>query len=100
MKPRFIVALVVAGALAPPSLFAQIPIDNPPVVGELTLAPVYTDPTTIRDEILDHFQRSSYKISELARVMPADKFSWAPGRRGDGGGRSLHAHRPLQLHVP
>lgn len=79
MKPRFIAALVVAGVLAPASLFAQIPIDNPPVVGEITLASPTTDPITIRDEILDHFQRSSYKISELARVMPAEKFSWAPG---------------------
>jgi len=81
MKPRFIAALVVAGVMAPPSVFAQIPLDNPPVIGEVTLAPVFpeTDPITIRDEILDHFQRSSYKISELARVMPADKFSWAPG---------------------
>ena len=79
MKPRFIAALAVAGVLAATSLFAQIPIDDPPVIGELKLAPVYTDPITIRDEILDHFQRSSYKISELARVMPADKFSWAPG---------------------
>ncbi len=79
MKPRFIAALVVAGVLAPATLFAQIPIDNPPVVGEITLARPTTDPITIRDEILDHFQRSSYKISELARVMPAEKLSWAPG---------------------
>lgn len=78
MKPRFIAALVVAALLTPASLFAQIPIDNPPV-GEITLARPTTDPITIRDEILDHFQRSSRKISELARVMPADKFSWAPG---------------------
>ncbi len=80
MKPRFIAALVVAGVLTPASLFSQIPIDNPPVIsGEITLATVETDPTTIRDEILDHFQRSSRKISELARVMPAETFSWAPG---------------------
>ena len=79
MKPRFIAPLIVAGVLAPASLFAQIPIDNPPVVGEITLARLTTDPTTIRDELLDHFQRSSRKISELARVMPAEKFSWAPG---------------------
>lgn len=79
MKPTFIASLIVAGALAPASLLAQIPIDNPPVIGELTLAPVYTDPTSIRDELLGHFQGSSRKISELARVMPAEKFSWAPG---------------------
>ena len=79
MKPRFIAALVIAGVLAPASLSAQIPIDNPPVIGEITLARLTTDPTTIRDELLDHFQRSSRKISELARVMPAEKFSWAPG---------------------
>ncbi len=80
MKPRFIAALVIAGVVAPASLFAQIPLDNPPVIGgELTLAPRETDPATIRDEILGHFERSSYKISELARVMPAEKFSWAPG---------------------
>lgn len=79
MKPTFSAALVIAATLAPASLFAQIPIDNPPVIGEITLARLTTDPTTIRDEILDHFQRSSYKISELARVMPAEKFSWAPG---------------------
>ena len=80
MKPRFIAALVVAGVLAPASLFSQIPIDKPPVIsGEITLATVETDPTAIRDEILDHFQRSSRKISELARVMPAETFSWAPG---------------------
>ncbi len=33
---------------------------------------------SFRDEFLSHFQRSSYKISELARVMPAEKFEWAP----------------------
>lgn len=79
MKPRFIAALVVAGALVPAGLFAQIPIDDPPVIGKLTVASVDTDPTALRDEILGHFQRSSRKISELARVMPAEKFSWAPG---------------------
>ena len=79
MKPRFMAALVIVGVLTPASLFAQIPVDNPPVFGEITLARLTTDPTTIRDELLGHFQGSSRKISELARVMPAEKFSWAPG---------------------
>ncbi|WP_419943349.1 DinB family protein [Candidatus Palauibacter sp.] len=77
MRRKFIAALVVAAALAPAALIAQIPIAAAPVSHELTLAPG-TDPITVRDEILDHFQRSSRKISELARVMPAQKFSWAP----------------------
>ena len=90
MKRTFSAALVIAAALAPASLCAQTPIpltrDGPHLSRALTPAPLtvtsiprMTDPITIRDEILDHFQRSSYKISELARVMPADKFSWAPG---------------------
>ncbi len=37
------------------------------------------NPVAMRDELLGHFQRSSYKIAELARVMPSDKYSWAPG---------------------
>ena len=77
MRRKFIAALVIAGALAPATLIAPIPIVAAPVSHELTLAPG-TDPITVRDEILDHFQRSSRKISELARVMPAQKFSWAP----------------------
>ncbi len=80
MKPRFIAALVVAGALAPASLSAQDGVvPGPGGLAEASPISAVTDPITIRDEILDHFQRSSYKISELARVMPADKFSWAPG---------------------
>lgn len=90
MKRTFSAALVLAAALAPASLFAQTPIslasDGTRLSRSLTLAPLtvtsiprMTDPVTIRDEILDHFRRSSYKISELARVMPADRFSWAPG---------------------
>ncbi|WP_425153466.1 DinB family protein [Candidatus Palauibacter sp.] len=78
MRREFLAALVVAAALAPASLFAQIPIAGAPAVGEVTLAPRVTDPISIRDEVLDHFQRSSRKISELARVMPAEKLSWAP----------------------
>ena len=80
MKPRFIAALVVAGVLAPANLLAQDGVVAGP--GSLPAAsPVsaVTDPITIRDELLDHFQRSSRKISELARVMPAEKYSWAPG---------------------
>lgn len=78
MKPRFIAALVIAATLAPASLFAQ---QRAVILGANGFEPVaaVTDPITIRDEILDHFQRSSRKISELARVMPAEKFSWAPG---------------------
>ena len=80
MKPRFIAALVVAGVLVPASLFAQVALTLSPN-GSARVEPTtpVTDPVTIRDEILGHFQRSSYKISELARVMPAEKFSWAPG---------------------
>ncbi len=77
MRREFLAALVVTAALAPATLLAQIPITDAPVSHELTLAPG-TDPITVRDEILDHFQRSSRKISELARVMPAEEFSWAP----------------------
>ena len=77
MRWKFIAVLVIAGALAPATLLAQIPINDAPVSHELTLAPG-TDPIAVRDEILDHFQRSSRKISELARVMPTEKFSWAP----------------------
>lgn len=85
MKRMFSAALVIVAVLAPASVFAQISIDLPveavevTLSGERTLAVDVTDPVTIRDEILDHFQRSSYKISELARVMPQEKFSWAPG---------------------
>ena len=80
MKPRFIAALVIAGVLAPASLLAQDGVvPGPGALPEAAPVPAGTDPITIRDEILDHFQRSSYKISELARVMPAEKFSWAPG---------------------
>ena len=77
MRRKFIAALVIAAALAPATLLAQLPIPVAPASHELTLAPG-TDPIAVRDEILDHFQRSSRKISELARVMPAEKFSWAP----------------------
>ena len=77
MRREFLAALVVTAALAPATLLAQIPITDAPVSHELTLAPG-TDPITVRDEILDHFQRSSRKISELARVMPEEEFSWAP----------------------
>ena len=31
--------------------------------------------TELRDEFLGHFERSSYKISELARVMPEDLYT-------------------------
>ena len=80
MKPRFIAALVVAGVLAPAGLSAQDGIAaDPGGLPEASPVAAVTDPITIRDEMLSHFQRSSYKISELARVMPADKFSWAPG---------------------
>ncbi|WP_419166000.1 DinB family protein [Candidatus Palauibacter sp.] len=77
MRREFLAALVIAAALAPATLLAQIPITAAPVSHELTLAPG-TDPIAVRDEILGHFQGSSRKISELARVMPAEKFSWAP----------------------
>ena len=80
MKPRFIAALVIVGVLAPASLFAQDGVvPGPGGLPGASPVPAGTDPITIRDEILDHFQRSSRKISELARVMPAEKFSWAPG---------------------
>ncbi|MDE2721219.1 hypothetical protein [Candidatus Palauibacter polyketidifaciens] len=80
MKPRFIAALVIVGVLAPASLFAQDGVvPGPGGLPEASPVRAGTDPITIRDEILDHFQRSSYKILELARVMPAEKFSWAPG---------------------
>ncbi|MDX1577119.1 MAG: DinB family protein [Gemmatimonadota bacterium] len=36
-------------------------------------------PVDFRDEFLGHFERSSYKISELARVMPAELYDWSPG---------------------
>ena len=36
-------------------------------------------PADVRDEFMGHFEASSYKITELARVMPEDMFSWAPG---------------------
>lgn len=83
MKRNIIAALAItgtiiaAGALTPASVLGQTPAVLLTSNGfEPTTV---TDPVTIRDEILGHFQRSSYKISELARVMPADKFSWAPG---------------------
>lgn len=80
MKPRFIAALLVAGVLAPASLSAQDGVvADPGGLSEASPVPAGTDPITIRDEILGHFQRSSRKISELARVMPAEKYSWAPG---------------------
>ena len=80
MKPRFIAALVVAGVLAPAGLLAQDGgVSDAGGIHEAPPVPAGTDPITIRDEMLDHFQRSSRKISELARVMPAEKFSWAPG---------------------
>ncbi|WP_420633405.1 DinB family protein [Candidatus Palauibacter sp.] len=80
MKRKFIAALVIAWALTPASLFTQAGFAPNPT-GAPVAAPVapVTDPTTIRDEFLGHFRSSSRKISELARVMPAEKFSWAPG---------------------
>ena len=80
MKRKFIAALVIAWALTPASLFTQAGFAPNPT-GAPVAAPVApgTDPTTIRDEFLGHFRSSSRKISELARVMPAEKFSWAPG---------------------
>ena len=80
MKRTFIAALVIAAPIAPASLLAQapVPIDVSIPTGEITLARIATDPITVRDELLGHFERSSRKISELARVMPAEKFSWAP----------------------
>ncbi len=80
MKPRFIAVLVVAGVLAPATLLSQDGVaPRPGGLPAASPAIAVTDPAAVRDEILDHFRRSSYKISELARVMPADKFSWAPG---------------------
>ncbi len=32
----------------------------------------------LRDEFLGHFETSSYKITELARVMPEALYTWAP----------------------
>lgn len=34
--------------------------------------------TEFRDEFLGHFETSSYKITELARVMPQELYTWAP----------------------
>lgn len=34
--------------------------------------------TDLRDEFLGHFETSSYKITELARVMPEALYTWAP----------------------
>ncbi len=80
MRQRFVAAFVVAGVLAPAGLFAQDGgVSDVGGIHEAPPVPAGTDPTAIRDEILDHFQRSSRKISELARVMPAETFSWAPG---------------------
>jgi len=38
-----------------------------------------SSPADYRDEFLRHFEQSSYKITELARVMPEEKYTWAPG---------------------
>ncbi len=35
--------------------------------------------TDYRDEFLAHFEQSSYKIAELAKAMPAEKYEWSPG---------------------
>ncbi len=50
-------------------------------VGILTASPVFgqNSPSDYRDAFLGHFEQSSYKITELARVMPEEKYTWAPG---------------------
>ena len=51
------------------------------LVGILTTSPVLgqNSPTDYRDAFLGHFEQSSHKITELARVMPEEKYTWAPG---------------------
>ena len=51
------------------------------LTGILTTSPVtgQNSPADYRDAFLDHFEQSSYKITELARVMPEEKYTWAPG---------------------
>jgi len=51
------------------------------LVGILATSPVLgqNSPTDYRDAFLGHFEQSSHKITELARVMPEEKYTWAPG---------------------
>jgi uncharacterized damage-inducible protein DinB len=61
MMNSFHVATIVA-ALALPAVVQAQKADN------------------VRDEIMMHFENSMEKFIALAEAMPADKFTWAPGK--------------------
>ena len=43
-------------------------------------APAFAQgPDAVRDELLMHFESSMGKFIALARAMPADRYTWAPG---------------------
>jgi uncharacterized damage-inducible protein DinB len=47
----------------------------------LTAQPAWSQstPTDYRDEFLQHFDRSSRKILDLARAVPEELYAWSPG---------------------
>ncbi|MFQ5678359.1 MAG: DinB family protein [Gemmatimonadota bacterium] len=44
-----------------------------------TAAGAQSAPTDYRDEFLNHFERSSAKITQLADAMPETLYAWSPG---------------------
>lgn len=42
-------------------------------------AAAQSSPADYRDEFLDHFERSSRKVTSLADVVPEELYSWSPG---------------------
>lgn len=62
-----------------PKIFRRVLAVFTVVAVSVVPASAQSAPTDYRDEFLDHFGRSSNKMTQLSQAVPAELYTWSPG---------------------